>query len=82
MHDGGQRSWVPACSGAAVGPAMIRRGRTFGPLRSSSSAHSPRILDATGRLPRETGDSPGHLMHGMISNREANDDPTTKVVVV
>jgi hypothetical protein len=25
MHDGGQRSWVPACSGAAVGPAMIRR---------------------------------------------------------
>lgn len=25
MHDGRQRSWVPAYSGAAVGPAMIRR---------------------------------------------------------
>jgi hypothetical protein len=80
-----KRSWVPACSGAAVGPAIIRREEHLSlcvESASLSSARLPRTPDATGILPCENGDSSGYLLHCTISNREANGDPTTRVVVV
>jgi len=83
LHDcGRQRSWVPASQWCGSRSSSDSRRRTFGPLSSSSSARLPRKPDATGIFPCETGDSSEHLLHLTISNREANGDPTTRVVVV
>jgi hypothetical protein len=69
------------CSGAAVGPAMIRR-QEQSILCGVRQALVCRELNATGMPPCETGDSSEHLLHLTISNREANGDLTTRVVVV
>jgi hypothetical protein len=69
------------CSGAAVGPAMIRRQEHFNDC-GVRQALVCRELNATGMPSCETGDSSEHLLHLMISNREANGNLTMSVVVV
>lgn len=64
------------CSGAAVGPAMIRR-QEQSILCGVRQALVCRELYATGMPSCETGDSSEHLLHLTISNIEANGDLTT-----
>lgn len=83
LHDGGrQRSWVPASQWCGSRSSNDSRQRTVQHLRSSRSARLPRKPDATGMPSCESGDSSEHLLHLTISNREANVDPRTRVVVV